>query len=144
MDTLTSFIAGITVFSVLGYLSVQTDPPLAIGDVLGSGGTAIAFISYPTAIAQFPVPQVTEYRYVRRLNEISKTVFLNLVSQLFAVLFFLMLFTLGIGSATADAGAVISLFADRYPNFPRWKITTALCATSFLVGLVYVTPVSIY
>ncbi len=53
-----------------------------------------------------------------------------------------MLFTLGIGSATADAGAVITLFADQFPKVPRWKITTALCIGAFLVGLVYVTPVN--
>jgi len=114
MDTFTSLIAGITVFSVLGYLSKQTGLPVT--EILGSGGTGIAFISYPTAIANFPVP------------------------QLFAVLFFLMLFTLGIGSATADAGAVITLFADQFPNVKRWIITTILCGSAFLVGLVYVTP----
>lgn len=56
MDTLTSLIAGITVFSVLGYLSEITGKEVA--DIVGSGGTGIAFISYPAAIAEFPVSQV--------------------------------------------------------------------------------------
>jgi SNF family Na+-dependent transporter len=56
MDTITSLIAGITVFSVLGYLSEITGKE--VPDIVGSGGTGIAFISYPTAIAEFPVPQV--------------------------------------------------------------------------------------
>jgi SNF family Na+-dependent transporter len=61
--------------------------------------------------------------------------------QLFAVLFFLMLFTLGIGSTIADVGAVVTLFADQFPKVPRWKITAIFCISAFLVGLVYVTPV---
>ena len=56
MDTFTSLLAGITVFSVLGYLAQAYDKE--VPDILGSGGTGIAFISYPAAIAEFPVAQV--------------------------------------------------------------------------------------
>jgi solute carrier family 6 amino acid transporter-like protein 5/7/9/14 len=114
MDTFTSLLAGFTIFSVLGNLSYESGIP--IEDVL-DGGNGLAFISYPMAIANFPW-----------------------APQLFAVLFFLMLFTLGIGSATADAGAIITIFVDQFPNIQRWKITTLLCLTAFLFGLIYVTP----
>jgi len=56
MDTFTSLIAGITVFSVMGYLSVKTKKN--IHEILHGGGSGIAFIAYPTAIAEFTYPQV--------------------------------------------------------------------------------------
>ena len=56
MDTFTSFLAGITIFSVLGNLAFETGKNVA--DVAG-GGPGLAFISYPDAIAKFNfVPQV--------------------------------------------------------------------------------------
>jgi solute carrier family 6 amino acid transporter-like protein 5/7/9/14 len=61
--------------------------------------------------------------------------------QLFAVLFFMMLFTLGVGSATADAGAIASIFCDKYPKLKRWWVTGVICIFGCAVGLVYVTPV---
>ena len=67
-------ILGFTIFSVLGNLANELNVP--IEEVIKSG-QGLAFISYPTAIAKF-----------------------DYVPQLFAVLFFLMLFTLGLGSAT--------------------------------------------
>ena len=60
--------------TVLGNLANELNVP--IEEVIKSG-QGLAFISYPTAIAKF-----------------------DYVPQLFAVLFFLMLFTLGLGSAT--------------------------------------------
>lgn len=56
MDTFTSFLAGITVFSILGNLAHETG--VNVSDVV-SGGPGLAFISYPDAIAKFDfVPQV--------------------------------------------------------------------------------------
>lgn len=63
---------------------------------------------------------------------------------MFAVLFFLMLFTLGIGSATSLIGCVITVICDDFPHIQRWKITIAVCTVTFFVGLVYVTPVSFF
>lgn len=57
LDTFTSLIAGLTIFGILGNLAYQigtTD----IGNVV-KGGTGLAFISYPDAIAKFEwLPQV--------------------------------------------------------------------------------------
>ena len=74
LNDLTFLILGFTIFSVLGNLANELNVP--IEEVIKSG-QGLAFISYPTAIAKF-----------------------DYVPQLFAVLFFLMLFTLGLGSAT--------------------------------------------
>lgn len=62
--------------------------------------------------------------------------------QFFSVVFFLMLYTLGIGSAVALAAAVVSVICDQFPHFKYWMVTLAICTFGFLVGLVYITPVS--
>lgn len=58
MDTFTSLLAGFTIFAILGNLAheLHTD----IDSVVKTGGTGLAFISYPDAISKFDtVPQVT-------------------------------------------------------------------------------------
>ena len=56
MDTFTSFLAGITIFSILGNLAHESGKN--VSDVV-SAGTGLAFVSYPDAIAKFQyVPQV--------------------------------------------------------------------------------------
>lgn len=58
LDTFTSLIGGFTIFAILGNLAHnvgETD----IGNVIKSGGSGLAFISYPDAISKFNfVPQV--------------------------------------------------------------------------------------
>jgi len=53
-----------------------------------------------------------------------------------------MLYTLGIGSAVALAAAVITVICDQFPQFKYWMVTLAICSSGFLVGLIYITPVS--
>ena len=118
MDTFTSLLAGVTIFSILGNLAHESGKPI---ETVVQGGTGLAFISYPEAISKFDV-----------------------VPQLFAVLFFLMMFTLGVGSAVAYTGCVTTLVCDAFPNWKRWIVTSITCSASFLVGLVYVTPGGMY
>ncbi|XP_057375161.1 sodium-dependent nutrient amino acid transporter 1-like [Daphnia carinata] len=113
-DTFTSILAGVTIFAILGNLSYETNQPI---ENVVEGGTGLAFISYPEAISKF-----------------------ESVPQLFSVLFFLMLITLAIGSAAGLAGCIITILCDDLPHIPRWIITAVVCAASFLIGLVYVTP----
>ncbi|CAG0905828.1 unnamed protein product, partial [Darwinula stevensoni] len=117
MDTFTSLLAGFSIFSILGNLAHTSDKK--IEDVV-KAGTGLAFISYPDAIAK-----------------------LDAVPQLFAAIFFLMLWTLGVGSAVALIGCVITVICDRFPSWDRRIVTVALCIFSFLIGLTYVTPASI-
>lgn len=117
MDTFTSLLAGVTIFSILGNLAYESGKPI---ESVVSGGTGLAFVSYPEAIGKF-----------------------NVVPQLFAVLFFLMLFTLGIGSAVSLTGCVITIVCDAFPTWKRWAVTLVICSSGFLLGLVYVTPVCI-
>lgn len=64
--------------------------------------------------------------------------------QLFAVLFFLMLFVLGMGSAVSLQSAIVTALTDRYKTRKYWQMALAACSVGFLLGLVYVTPVCIY
>lgn len=51
LDTFTSLLAGSTIFGILGSLAHQLG--VDVGDVINSGGTGLAFVSYPEAIAKF-------------------------------------------------------------------------------------------
>ncbi|XP_068205011.1 sodium-dependent nutrient amino acid transporter 1-like [Palaemon carinicauda] len=114
-DTLTSLLAGFTTFAILGHLAELLG--VKVEDVVSSGGTSLAFISYPDVLARF-----------------------QYVPQLFAVLFFLMLFTLGVGSASALTGCIITIICDEFPSFKKWLVTLVVCILGFLLGLFYVTP----
>jgi solute carrier family 6 (neurotransmitter transporter, glycine) member 5/9 len=60
--------------------------------------------------------------------------------QLFAVLFFFMLFVLGVGSAVALCSAITTAIWDEFPTVKYWKVAAVATFTGFLMGLVYVTP----
>ncbi|XP_016945680.2 sodium-dependent nutrient amino acid transporter 1 isoform X1 [Drosophila suzukii] len=115
LDTMTSLLAGFTIFGILGHLAheIGTDD---IGSVV-KGGAGLAFISYPDAIAKF-----------------------KQLPQIFSVLFFLMLFVLGIGSNIAMTSCSVTAIRDRFPNFKQWQCSLLIAVLSFLIGLMYITP----
>ncbi|XP_071444225.1 sodium-dependent nutrient amino acid transporter 1-like [Hetaerina americana] len=115
MDTFTSLLAGFTIFSILGNLAYES----GVSDIsqVVKGGAGLAFISYPDAIAKF-----------------------QYVPQVFSVLFFLMLFTLGVGSAVPFVGALATVFRDQFPNTKQWMVAAMICLLGFAAGLVYITP----
>ncbi|XP_016991490.1 sodium-dependent nutrient amino acid transporter 1 isoform X1 [Drosophila rhopaloa] len=117
MDSCSSIIAGCITFGILGNLARETGVT-DIGSVV-KGGAGLAFISYPEAIAKF------EY-----------------VPQMFAVLFFLMLFVLGIGSTVGMGSCILRVVRDQFgPRSPPiWKLATGLAVIGFAVSIVYMTP----
>lgn len=139
MDTFTSFLAGITIFSILGNLAHESGKNVT--DVV-SAGTGLAFVSYPDAIAKFQyVPQVNESNnFSRSLTNIYNNLFV-FDFKFFAVMFFLMLLTLGIGSAVSLTGCVVTILCDDFPHWKRWLVVTVICLIGFVSGLVYITPV---
>ena len=57
-DMLTSLLAGFVIFGILGNLAHELDT--TVDQVIKGGGTSLAFVSYPQALANFPgVPQVS-------------------------------------------------------------------------------------
>lgn len=115
MDTFTSLLAGFTIFAILGNLAYETNT--TVPNVVKTGGSGLAFVSYPDAIAQF-----------------------QQVPQLFAVLFFFMLFVLGIGSLVALQSAAATVIKDGFPALKNWQVAAGTCIAGFIIGLVYVTP----
>ena len=89
-DTFTSLLAGFVIFSILGSLAHELGVP--VSQVVDSG-PGLAFVSYPSALAKF-----------------------DFLPQLFSVLFFLMLVTLGLGSATGLLTGIITVFCDLWPE----------------------------
>ncbi|CAK1596153.1 unnamed protein product [Parnassius mnemosyne] len=116
LDTFTSLISGITIFGVLGNLAYELNYD-DVSKVIGTGGTSLAFISYPDAIAKSPA-----------------------VPQLFAVLFFLMMAVLGVGSGVALLSTINTVLLDAFPRIPTVYMSAMGCTVGFLLGLVYVTP----
>ncbi|CAL4233823.1 unnamed protein product, partial [Meganyctiphanes norvegica] len=113
-DTFTSLLAGCTIFGILGYLAHELNTDI---ESVVRSGSGLAFISYPDIIAKF-----------------------DFAPQVFAVLFFLMLFTLGVGSAAGMTGGVITVICDQFPILKKQYVTLAICIIGFLIGLVYITP----
>jgi len=115
LDTFTSLLAGTTIFAILGNLAFNLKVD-SIREVVRSGA-GLAFISYPDAIAKF-----------------------TWAPQLFAVLFFIMLMVLGIGSAVALQSAINTVIWDQMPKTGYWKVAGCVSICGFLIGLVYLTP----
>ncbi|KAM0724566.1 Sodium-dependent nutrient amino acid transporter 1 [Formica fusca] len=115
LDTFTSLMAGCTIFGILGNLAHEmgtTD----IAKVV-RGGIGLAFISYPDALSRF-----------------------TFVPQLFAVMFFVMLFVLGVGSAVGLCGVVFNVFRDHLPRVRQWLVLLFVTSFGYVVSLVYITP----
>lgn len=116
LDTFTSLISGCTIFGILGNLAHE----MGVNDIskVVKGGTGLAFISYPEALTRFDV-----------------------VPQVFAVFFFIMMFVLGTGSAVALCGAVFSILSDHFPKVRQWVLVLILSIVGYCIGLAYITPV---
>ncbi|XP_021341796.1 sodium- and chloride-dependent glycine transporter 1-like isoform X1 [Mizuhopecten yessoensis] len=96
VDCLTSFFSGFVIFTVLGFMAKAKG--VKIEDV-ATGGSGLAFVVYPEAIANMPAPTV------------------------WAVLFFFMLLVIGFSSQFSIMECVMSSFIDEYPHVLRknWR-----------------------
>lgn len=114
MDYLTSLLAGLIIFGILGHLAhvMKVD----IKDVTNSY-MGLAFIAYPEAIAKF-----------------------DFIPQFFSVVFFFMLFLFCVGSNMGMANCIMTVIRDRYPHVKCWKIVIAIVAFGVSIGCYYTTP----
>lgn len=53
-----------------------------------------------------------------------------------------MLFVLGVGSLVALQGSALTVIMDNFPSLKAWQVSLGTAVAGFLIGLVYVTPVS--
>jgi len=114
LDTSTSLLAGFIIFGILGHLAhvLQID----IKDVTKSN-LALAFMAYPEAISK-----------------------IDFCPQFFSMMFFIMLFVLGIGSNIGMTSCITTVIRDKFPNIPCWKIVVAIASVGIVVGSIYTTP----
>lgn len=119
-NCLTSFFAGFAVFSILGYLAFTTNQP--VSEVVDSG-PGLAFVTYPTAIAQLPGGLVTQV--------------------IFGLSFFFMLLLLGIDSAFSLVEAIVTGLRDSF-KVKRESVTFWVSLFGFLFGTIYCTHAGLY
>ncbi|XP_023160007.2 sodium-dependent nutrient amino acid transporter 1 [Drosophila hydei] len=115
LDTFTSLLSGIIIFGILGNLAYENNTT-DISSVV-NGGPGLAFISYPDAIAKFKV-----------------------LPQVFSVLFFLMLFVLGIGSNVGMVSCLTTVLKEQFTQIKQWHIVVFISIVGYLLGLLYITP----
>ncbi|GAV06178.1 hypothetical protein RvY_16205 [Ramazzottius varieornatus] len=113
-DTATSVISGVAMFSVLGYLARQMNVGI---DVVAEEGPGLAFVTFPEAFNRMPVP------------------------HLWSILFFVMLYTIGLGSEIGALETVLTIFYDEWPKLREKKpmVCGLTCFVCFLVGIPFVT-----
>ncbi|XP_067866537.1 solute carrier family 6 member 4a isoform X1 [Heterodontus francisci] len=106
VNCLTSFLSGCVIFTVLGYMAEKRNEEVA--DVAKDTGPSLLFITYAEAITNMPA------------------------STFFAIIFFLMLITLGLDSTFAGLEGVITAVLDEYSELLRKR------REWFVLGLVIV------
>merc|ERR1712088_1111925 len=106
----TSIFAGFVIFSIIGFMAKHAALP--VGEVI-KGGTGLAFIAYPEAVTQMPVP------------------------QLWSFLFFFMLITLGLDSQFTMTETITTAVMDQYPHLRehKGKVVIGASVIGFLMGL---------
>ncbi|XP_071147754.1 sodium- and chloride-dependent glycine transporter 1-like [Mytilus edulis] len=119
LDGLTSFFAGCVIFVTLGFMAKQSG--VHIDDVVEQG-PGIAFMVYPEALASLPLP------------------------QLWSVLFFLTLFTVGLDSQMVHIQTMTGAVFDNFPRANKKKtvVTFIVCLSGFILGLTCLTQGGIY
>ncbi|XP_071439745.1 sodium- and chloride-dependent glycine transporter 2-like [Hetaerina americana] len=110
VNCLTSILAGFSIFAVLGFLAHHMG--VSVPDVVQSG-PGLAFVAYPEAVLHMPQP------------------------QLWAVMFFFMLFCLGLGSQIAGLESITTAIMDKWPKLRAHKalVGVGTCACCFIAGI---------
>ncbi|KAG8231001.1 hypothetical protein J437_LFUL010017 [Ladona fulva] len=110
VNCFTSVLAGFSIFAILGFLANRMG--VSVPDVVNSG-PGLAFVAYPEAVLHMPLP------------------------QLWAFLFFFMLFCLGLGSQIAGLESITTAVMDKWPNLRAHKALVAMgtCAVCFVAGI---------
>ncbi|XP_015916409.2 sodium-dependent nutrient amino acid transporter 1-like [Parasteatoda tepidariorum] len=112
LDTIVNLLAGCVSFAVLGSLSYKYSKNIT--EVVDHEGLGLAFIVYPEALAN-----------------------ISYVPQLWSVLFFFMLFVLGVGSSMSMIETLLTVLKDRFPSLRqrKWLIALVICMLFCALGI---------
>jgi solute carrier family 6 amino acid transporter-like protein 5/7/9/14 len=115
LDTGTSLLSGFIIFGILGHLAHIME----VDDIqkVTKSNIALAFMAYPETIAK-----------------------IDFIPQFFSMLFFIMLFVLGIGSNIGMTNCVITVIKDKFPNIKYWKLVLSIALVGVTIGCIYTTP----
>ncbi|XP_055841972.1 sodium- and chloride-dependent glycine transporter 1-like isoform X1 [Episyrphus balteatus] len=118
-NVFTCIYAGFPVFAFLGFMAKNIDVPV---DEVVQSGPGLAFIAYPEAVLMMPLPHV------------------------WSVAFFLMMFTLGMGSQFGGIEAICTSLIDQWPHLRdhHWRVTAGVCIACFVAGIPMVCNGGIY
>jgi SNF family Na+-dependent transporter len=98
------------VFAILGFLSKNMNVPI---DTVVSSGPGLTFITYPEAVLLMPLP------------------------QLWAILFFIMMLILGLGSQFGGIQMISTSIIDHWPHLREheWRVIAGTCIGCFIAAL---------
>lgn len=107
---MTAIFAGFVVFAILGFLSHTLNVPIA---TVVASGPGLTFITYPEAVLLMPLP------------------------QLWAILFFIMMLILGLGSQFGGIQMITTSIIDRWPHLREHetRVTAGVCSGCFVAAL---------
>ncbi|SHJ11408.1 neurotransmitter:Na+ symporter, NSS family [Dethiosulfatibacter aminovorans DSM 17477] len=112
-----SILAGMTVFSVLGYMAAQQGVSVA---EVSAGGIGLAFIVFPKAINALPGMNGT-----------------------FGAIFFLCLIFAGLSSSMSIIEVIVSSIQGKF-DIARKKVLRYIIVIGFLISLIFVTGAGLY
>jgi len=112
----TSFLAGMAVFSVLGYLAYVSGETV---DKVVAGGPGLVFQTYPIALSKMPMGAVG--------------------IGILSFLFFICLISLGIDSAFSLVEGIVTGFCDRFTGVTHGAMSAIACVLGFMGSLFFCT-----
>uniref|UniRef100_A0A8C8DLV1 Transporter n=1 Tax=Oryzias sinensis TaxID=183150 RepID=A0A8C8DLV1_9TELE len=107
-NSATSIFAGFVIFSVIGFMAHELKVPI---EKVADEGPGIAFVVYPEALTRLPL------------------------SPFWAIIFFLMLLTLGLDTMFATIETIVTSVSDEFPKYLRKHkpVFTLICCASFFI-----------
>lgn len=119
ISEITCLVAGLCIFSVLGYMAHVTGQSIAH---VADGGPGLAFVAYPNALTQLPI------------------------SPLWSVVFFVMLIFVALDGQFVCVEGFIAACTDVFPKLRKRRMSflAAYCLFSFAIGFIFVTEAGIY
>ncbi|KFW62671.1 Sodium- and chloride-dependent glycine transporter 2, partial [Pygoscelis adeliae] len=119
-NSATSIFAGFVIFSVIGFMANELKVNI---EAVADQGPGIAFVVYPEALTRLPL------------------------SPFWAIIFFLMLLTLGLDTMFATIETIVTSVSDEFPKYLRTHkalFTLGCCISFFIMGFPMITQGGMY